>query len=82
MNSGNLLGKKNISETLVLVFTVFMAGKGSKEKFFAISFKPVTEISPSSNNYEIINNLIIPDYLQTSSLPEGITSCKLWIWSD
>lgn len=77
MNSSNFLGKKEISENLVLVFTVFMAGKGSQEKFFAISFKPVAEISHSSNNYETINHLIIPDYLQTSSLPEGITSCKL-----
>lgn len=56
-----------------------MAGKGSQEKFFAIPFKPVAEISRSSNNYEIVNHLIIPDYLQMSS-PEDITSHKLWIW--
>lgn len=42
MNSDNLTsqGEKEIPETLVLVFTLFMAGKGSQEKFFAIPFKP------------------------------------------
>lgn len=65
-----------MSESLVLVFTVSLVGKDSQEKFFAIPFNPVAEISQSFNNYKIIIHLIITDYLRTSALLEGITSCK------
>lgn len=83
MKSGNLTSKgKNISETLVLDFTVSTVGKGSQEKFFTIPFNLVAEISQLFNNYEMINHLIIPDFLQTFLPLESIISFKLGTWGD